>query len=142
MAQPYHRKYTADTPSLHQKERAGSDIQYTDIMFIYPVTLRQDKLGDQIKVSEGTPHPVECSFQDHALNSERNNYDRINSHYARIFTRYRDVIKWGDKIICKGVEMTCIKALPRFDNVTGEFHHTEIRATYDKQDGSVNIEPA
>jgi len=140
MAQPYHRHYTSETPNLRQKERALSDIQYTDVMFIYPVVIGRDTGGDQIKKDATHPRPVECSFQEHALDTERGNYDRVNSHYARIFTRYRNVVKWGDKIVCRGIEMTCIKVIERIDNFDGSFHHLEIRAKYDNQDGSVNIE--
>lgn len=131
--QRYHRRYTSTAPRANQKNRASADIQYTDVMYIYRNIETVDLLGDTIKTQEGAPLPVECSFQEHALDSERNNYDRINSHYVRIFTRYRNVVVWGDKIVCRSLEMICIKAIERFDNYDGSFHHLEIRAKYDNE---------
>lgn len=139
--QRYHRHYTSTTPQVHQKERALSDIQYTDIMFVYPMTLVKDSLGDPIKDDAKVPRSYECSFQEHALDSERSGYDRVNNHYARIFTRHQHAVKWGDRIICRGIEMICEKAIDRIDNYDGSFHHLEIRAKYDKQDGAVNEDP-
>lgn len=128
----YQNLYRAPYPSENttSKNTAATDLQYRDLAFVYPVTMKKGDMGEAYEIWDDTPVPVRCSFQEMSLDTQHTDPNISGSRYARIFTREPNAFRWHDKVIVRGISMMCVKVVERFDNYTGEFNHLEVRATF------------
>ena len=128
----YQNLYRVPYPSENttSKNTAATDLQYRDLAYIYPVSMKMGDMGENFEVWEDIPIPVRCSFQDMALDTQHTDPNISGSRYARIFTREPNSMRWHDKVVVRGVSMLCVKVIERFDNYTGVFNHLEARALF------------
>lgn len=138
---PMQNLHRAPAPTFSAQKRYLNDLQYRDMLFVYPVLLVKNEMNEDVETYPALPpHSVRCSFQEHALNSEHTEPARYGSRMANIFTRYKGFVKWHDRVVCRGITMVVVSVLDHYDNVTGEFYHTEISAQYIDEKGSINTE--
>lgn len=133
---PQHRFLPA-SPRHSAQERYAGDLDYKDTVFIYSVVMEKGPLGEDTESWGLVPTPIRASVQEHALDSEHDDIVEFGSRFSRVFTRYRNFVSWHDKMIFRGIEMLVVKVIERFDNFDGSYHHTEIRAKYLEEPGSI-----
>jgi hypothetical protein len=122
-------------------ERYTGDLDFRDVVFVYPVTMVKDPVSNEdYEEWAETPIPVECSVQEHALDSENTEPGDIPNRFARIFTRFKGFIKWHDKVVFRETSMVVVQVIDRFDNYDGTVHHVEIRARYLEEQFSIDRE--
>lgn len=112
------------------KDSAPNDLMYRDVAYVYRVSMIEGEMGDKKERWDVKPLPIRCSFQEHALDSQHTDPNHKGSRYVRLFTRFRDFFFWHDKVVCRGVEYLTEKILDHFDNITGQYHHTEVRLIF------------
>lgn len=121
---PFPRDQQTNKPS------APNDIMFRDTAFVYRVSMVTGDMGDKYERWEDAPVAIRCSFQEHALDSQHTDPNHKPSRYVRLFTRYRDFVFWHDKIIVRNTEYVVEKVLDHFDNISGDYHHSEIRLLF------------
>lgn len=138
VARPY--MYQHREPATTQNPHYGiqNDLDYKDTVFVYPVTMVKNSFNEDTESWAAKPLPIRCSFQEQAIESQDTEPGKIPNRFARVFTRYRGFVKWHDKIVCRGISMMVIEVLEQIDNVTGQFHHTQLRARFLSEADSVN----
>jgi hypothetical protein len=131
--------HRAPAPTFSAQKRYLNDLVYRDMLFVYSVILKKNSMNEEVEEYPARPpHSVRCSFQEHALNSQHVEPARYGSRMANVFTRFKGFVKWHDKVICRGISMLVVSVLDHFDNVTGDYYHTEISCQYLEEPGSVN----
>ena len=127
-------------PATRQSPMAsiGGDLNYRDTVYVYPVNIIKNDMNEDVPLLGDTPYPIRASVQEQAEDSEPTVPGDKPNRFARLFTRYKGFIKWHDEVIFRGIRMRVIKVLDRFDNVTGQFHHTECRMRYLNEKDSIN----
>jgi hypothetical protein len=126
-------------PRLHHQERFSGDLDFRDAVFVYPVTMVKDDVSNEdYEQWAATPIPIQCSVQEHAIDSQDTEPGGIPNRFSRVFTRFKGFVKWHDKLIFRETEMVVIKVLDRFDNYDGTVHHVEIRARFLREGESID----
>ena len=118
--------------------RVLNDLDYRDSLFVYPAVLNKNGMNEDVEDEGAKPYSIRCSFQEHAIDSEQIDPGNIPNRYARMFTRYKGYVKWHDRVVCRGISMRVVEVLDRFDNVTGQYHHTELRGRFLAEEDSVD----
>lgn len=121
---PYPRDRQTNKPS------APNDIMYRDTVFVYRVGMVELEMGDRTESYEKVPQPARCSFQEHALDSQHTDPNNKGSRFVRLFTRHRDAFRWHDKVVSRQKVYMVEKVLDHFDNISGQYHHSEIRLIF------------
>lgn len=139
MSLPFQHLHREPAPHPSGQERFKNDLQFRDMLFVYPVLMDKTALNENIETyPPNPPVSVRCSFQEHALNSQHVDPTNAGSRLANIFTRYKGCVKWHDQVVCRGIKMLVVHVTDHFDNVTGQYHHTEITARFLEEPGSVS----
>ncbi|MBD3262429.1 MAG: hypothetical protein GF334_12325 [Candidatus Altiarchaeales archaeon] len=107
-----------------------NDIMYRDTVFVYPVSMKRLEMGENTEHWATTPYAARCSFQEHALDSQHTDPNKKGSRYVRLFTRHRDSFRWHDKVVWRQKVYLVEKILDHFDNISGQYHHSEIRLIF------------
>jgi uncharacterized protein YutD len=95
-------------------------------------------MNESVEEVASIPLAIQASFQEHSLSSEHDEVDRYGSRFANIFTRYKGFVKWHDEVIVRGIRMQIERVLDHFDNVTGDYVHTELRGLYLGENNSLH----
>ena len=121
---PFPRDRQSSKPSV------PNDIMYRDVAYVYRVSMIRGEMGDKYERWSTRPIPTRCSFQEHALDSQHTDPNHKGSRFVRLYTRFRDFYFWHDRVICRNVAYLVEKVLDHFDNLTGDYHHTEVRLIF------------
>lgn len=138
VSRPYMYQHREPAKSQNPHYGIQNDLDYKDTVFVYPVTMLKNDFNEDIESWADKPIALRCSYQEQAIDSQDTEPARIPNRFSKLYTRYRGFVKWHDKVICRGIEMMVVEVLERFDNVTGQFHHTQLRARFLSEPGSVN----
>jgi hypothetical protein len=124
---------------MNQKARYNSDLQMKEVAFVYPVRMTKDAVGsNNKKVYETVALPIQCSFQESALVSERVEPQNYGSRRAHIYTRHRNAAKFMDRIVIRDIRMDVLSVVEKFDNLSGDYLYTLIKCGFDREPGSVS----
>lgn len=135
---PYQWQYREPVQTQSPHYGIQADMDFRDTAFVYPVTMSKNRMNEDVECWAEKPLACRCSVQIESIDSQKHEPDKISNRFARLFTRYRGFVKWHDRVVVRGISLLIIQIEERFDNVTGQFHHTEIRGRFMDEAGSVS----